>query len=282
MQTSLFSRKVLVLSALLVFFCPACSSDDAEAETAVLDRSEFVFQLAQAYCEYAQPCCEEKLHPVNLRCEESYREFYNESHPPLGDTDSVFHGEIAANCVAAIKSLENQCDPSVEQNVKAGDLCESVFEGQLDPGEECRYNSQCAHDENSKGYCLEQTDTRQCVIAINTKEGDTCDTVVSSDWQIHVCVAPAFCSLPTTVSTTGVCKVAAQVGDDCAEQACAVGTYCDFSTVKCTEGRGSGETCDGSYQCKSLSCTENKCTAPVGSGEHLGDSSIICSIPDSL
>lgn len=234
----------------------ASDANVADASLSPIAQGEFAASFAQAFCQAVRPCCE-RVTTYNTDCVATVTTEVEALLSDLSET-SVYDANHAANCVATLEGLPQDCVAAFEDRGRALSACQLVINGNVEPGEVCESLSECAAQPGATGNrevgyvgCLpfddEQTHCRHFQPA---HLGEPCSATVTggTDGVIDACTSDLYCD-----EETSTCKALPQIGQPCMyvgnSGPCGEG-FCDQQTDTCTALRAENENCeDNSSSC---------------------------------
>jgi hypothetical protein len=216
--------------------------------------------LARAQCEFEYRCCNaverrtygyntggfsSTLHNTEAECFDELRKAFCAQMAVYADGQRA--GRLAWDDVAAQECLEPRVQAARDCNAEkylAPEPDEDCLgfawvEGQVDEGDRCFLDEECADDE---ARCAQPP--------------------------------PEDPDEPQVISVAGECTLPPGVGDDCSSEPCRDGLYCDYDADEpvCAVLFDVGEMCDYGGQCRSGICdVDNLCAAPLANGEACAD-----------
>lgn len=134
-----------------------------------------------------------------------------------------FDGSAASSCVDSTRSLLSSCSNTVT----------------------------ASKEENAADECAK-------VLVGAKKIGASCDPTASDNGCNGT---EAYCA--STGGTSGACAPLARAGTDCTTAICASDLYCDATTMKCTDLKSKGATCDSDDECSTFDCSTTCITPPA-------------------
>ncbi len=173
------------------------------------------------------------------------------------DNDCAPSSEGEVDCVSTFTNGATTRTCQVRVRGKEGDACTGTKDGNtlVSVGSSDRDGgapSKAAYCDTADGiYCNTSKDVCMRIADVGGACGD-------AGFDTNACVKNAYCD---SKQKTCVARLAA--GADCADfslrSACVADHYCDDTTKKCTASLADDAPCQKSEQCKSRSCTNNKC-----------------------
>lgn len=250
-------RVVVGLSCIWATSLFGCSSSDGAAPVPL---EKLPQEFASALCESIAPCCMADSIPYTATtCKSTVTGTLTEF--VTRNTGAKYDAQAAGNCLSKLKSDLDRC-------VGFDDVsdCEGIFVKNFAIGERCTSSSDCAShhcefgvDAASSLCAAPLADNKQHGRAGEACLGD-CSTLddgllscggFSSEGATAYCYESEglYCDFQTSV-----CKARAALGASCTDTACVAGTYCDPTTLVCSEPHDSGT-------CYFTSSTQNGCSA---------------------
>jgi hypothetical protein len=181
--------------------------------TETLELASYCEQLAALYYEYLHACYGAAAYPDSEREQrvEAYRSRCMQVEPAIEAGRVAFDDERAHSCVE--DSKVGGCARQF-----GGSLCEGVFQGLLEPGDDC-------YGEETLIFMV----------------------------GVSAC-ADGFCD--EQAACPGTCRALPERGDDCDEGRCHASDYCDGEDT-CRARKAAGESCVESFECPiDFVCTE--------------------------
>lgn len=261
------SSLTTTLSAFAMIGAVACSSSSSGGGGG---DSSSASGFIDSYCSYVASCCGAEGTPSDG----------SQCRTLLSLSGGAYDPAAGSACLDAVKkAAADDAGWCADQSSSDQAACNGAFkktgQGSVAPGGKCGSDSDCAaapagDTVSCRHYFGENgaADADVCQVVVAGKAGDSCNGSTSTSTtgnatftsytndgdatsplsQITLCndVDGLDCE---NAGDGYTCTALGAVGDDCHGGACALGTYCDYSTNKCAARLADGAACSASSSC---------------------------------
>jgi len=193
----------------------------------------------------------------------------------------TYDPEVAGDCLATASKFYDQLgcasgDPSAGIDASAIALCDTVFQGKIEPGAPCAGDIECHISPGEDANCTELdfgSEATVCVIERRAAEGEPCYWSCTGNPSVSSCFGIAAGETPAVQGkcysddqlycADGVCAKQPKLGEPCAGDATCSEGYCSASG-QCSSADNEGAACSADTECseglycESLVCTPKK------------------------
>ncbi|MDH5676555.1 MAG: hypothetical protein OEZ06_30835 [Myxococcales bacterium] len=159
-------------------------------------------------------------------------------------------------------------------------LCDSAFDGVLEPGDACTSSIECARPERGSVTCDDRNGSGVCAREPEASEGEPCFWACKTEGSVTSCLGVGSMGdgsfeFPQCHFADGLycgpddrCQPLSVAGETCeGDHACVEGSHCNFASGSCVEALGEGEACTTGGCDADLFCKDGSCAPLVANGE---------------
>lgn len=259
---------VILAFGLAAFGCGGATSSEGPGSTAI-GRTNFISQLATAFCEGIANCCTQYAIPHDTAaCKVVLQaQLNNEWAEELANPAIGFDLNAAGRCIDAYRNAVTACTDQTLAS-KANEPCQLMLVGTVAIGEVCTVKEECIDNPGQdvgceSGHCTNYASLIPTYQIPRAGLGELCSTscdlpdngsMACSGGAAGTSTEPAACyASDGLVCTEGICTAIPTVGQSCASSyVCASGAYCDSQT--CMSKKANGSACLSSGECVGGQC----------------------------
>lgn len=270
---------------------------------------DYAAEVGAIVCGWLTPCCVGLGLPLTqMDCEGTLGASLGLEYASADPNNYTYDPDLAGDCLATARGFYDQfgCEvPSGDIDAGAVEVCNTVFQGKLEPGTACTADIECAVAPGEDAECDEldfETDATVCIVDYRAAEGDSCYWSCSEESGATSCFGVGAGETPAVQGkcytndqlycADGVCQRQPALGEACTGDAtcaegycstagecstadnegatCAVDTECSeglyCETQVCTPQKPIGEMCTFSEECQSNNCSEDECAEASDAG----------------
>lgn len=247
--------------------------------------SHYAAELSDAECEWVTPCCAELGLPIaktdcSTVVEAEHTEEYASADPAY-----TYDPELAGDCLVATREFYDRvgCEFAFAPagiDTSALDVCNTVFQGMLEPGAPCTVDVECAGPPGEGAFCAQvgmEPEVTVCIIERRAAEGEACtmtctdassgDRSCSDTGSDEAPLVRGICYTDDRLyCADGVCQQQQPLRAPCTTDATCAEGYCS-AAGECSAAKNEGEPCGANSQCgEGLYCEGLGCAPKKANG----------------